>query len=415
MGGSTVVNGGMSWRTPPDVLELWARREGIPELLPEQMERHFEKVERRLSVSWQDPESIGRDSELLKAGADAKGWKIIPNRRNQLHCGGCDNCMSGCPTGAKRSMLVTNLPRALGRGARLYADCRVHRITRRGKTVTGIEGRFTRPERRGGPRLSVRAPVVVCACGSLQTPALLWRSGLRRPHLGRHLTLHPSARLLALFDDEVLGWKGVHQAYQVREFIDDGILITATNLPPSLVAFGLPQHGASLGRLMAEYNRMVVGGCLVEDSTRGRVRQVPGVGPVAFYQITERDVERVVRAMALTAEIMFAAGALRVIPPFENALPLLGPDQTAAFLTERIPASALELVSVHIMGTARMSQDPGRGVVSGFGEVYGVSGLFVADASLFPGPIGVNPMESIMGLVTRNAEWLIENRRRWGV
>ena len=42
--------------------------------------------------------------------------------------------------------------------------------------------------------------------------------------------------MIAFFDEQVLGWQGVHQAYQVREFIDDGILLTAVNLPPSLIA-----------------------------------------------------------------------------------------------------------------------------------------------------------------------------------
>src|SRR5260370_7733348 len=101
-----------------------------------------------MSVALQDPETIGRDMQLLKAGADAKGWKIIPNLRNQLHCAGTNNCTNGFPTGAKRSMLVTNVPRALARGARLFADSRGGGVIRPGKMVTGITDRFLRP---GGP------------------------------------------------------------------------------------------------------------------------------------------------------------------------------------------------------------------------------------------------------------------------
>ena len=81
---------------------------------------------------------------LLKKGADAKGWQILPNIRNQLHCAGTNNCTIGCPTGAKRSMLVTYVPRALARGARLFADCRVDRITRVGRKIIGVS-RALRP------------------------------------------------------------------------------------------------------------------------------------------------------------------------------------------------------------------------------------------------------------------------------
>jgi cholesterol oxidase len=62
-----------------------------------------------------------------------------------------------------------------------------------------------------------------------------------------------------------------------------------------------------------------------------------------------------------------------------------------------------------------MSEDPRRGVVDSFGAFHGVGGLFVADASLFPGPVGVNPMETILALATRNARQLIERRQLHGI
>src|SRR5260370_23842986 len=186
----------MSWRTPACVLDRWAREEGVAAIRERDMEPYFAKVESRISVALQDPETIGRDMQLLKAGADAKGWKIIPNLRNQLHCAGTNNCTNGCPTGAKRSMLVTNVPRAFARGARLFADCRVERVMRSGKMVTGIEGRFIRPGGRSGPRRTVRSPVVGAPGGGGQAPALPGApgGGRRSGQAGRTLTVAPNAR-----------------------------------------------------------------------------------------------------------------------------------------------------------------------------------------------------------------------------
>jgi cholesterol oxidase len=62
-----------------------------------------------------------------------------------------------------------------------------------------------------------------------------------------------------------------------------------------------------------------------------------------------------------------------------------------------------------------MSEDPRRGVTGSFGEFHGTAGLFVADASLFPGPIGINPMETVIALALRNARRLIERRDRLGI
>jgi choline dehydrogenase-like flavoprotein len=409
VGGSTVVNGGMSWRTPERVLERWSAA-GVLGLREREMEPWFAKAEARHAVGLQDPETIGRDSELMRAGAAAKGWAVVPNRRGQLHCAGTNNCTSGCPTGAKRSMLVTSVPRALALGARLYADCRVDRVTRTGRTVTGLTGHFVRPGGRPGPRLTVRAGAVVVAAGAIQTPALLARSGLRRGQLGRNLSLHPNTTVVAFFDSEVTGWHGVHQAFQVREFMAEGLVLTAQNLPPPMLAGIVPAYGRELGELMADYNRIVTAGPLVEDTGTGRVRTIPGLGTQVFYRLTDADAARLVRGVELTAAALFAAGARRMLLPFEGAPEVRSPGELQTLLARPVPKASMQVYSIHLMGTARMSEDPRHGVTDSFGAVHGVPGLFVADASLFPGPLGINPMETIVALAMRNARRLLERR-----
>jgi choline dehydrogenase-like flavoprotein len=411
VGGSTVVNGGMSWRTPASVLERWSAREGLRAISEQDMEPYFASAEARHSVGLQDPETVGWDSELLKAGAVAKGWAIVPNRRNQLHCAGTNNCNSGCPTGAKRSMLVTSVPRAVARGARLFADCRVDRVTRVGRAVNGVVGHFVRPGAGNGggrgPKLTVRARTVVVAGGAIQTPALLARSGLRPRQLGRNLSLHPNATVTAFFDQDVNGWQGVHQAFQIREFMAEGLVLTATNLPPPVLSGMVPTYGRELGELMADYNRIVTAGPLIEDTGVGRVRNVPGLGTQVFYQLTDRDAARVVRGVELTAQALFEAGARRMMLPFDGAPEVRSPRQLQKLLGGPVPKRSMRLYSIHLMGTARMSEDPRRGVTDSFGAVHDVPGLVVADASLFPGPIGINPMETVIALAMRNARRLL--------
>jgi choline dehydrogenase-like flavoprotein len=415
VGGSTVVNGGMSWRTPPRILADWAS--DVRAVTERDMEPYFDEVEKRLHVALQDPGTVGRDSELLKAGAEALGWRIVPNRRNQLHCAGTNNCNSGCPTGAKQSMLVTNVPRALAAGARLYANCKVTRVTESGVLAwwSGSD------DLASAAQLEVRARVVVVAGGAIQTPALLRRSGITSPsgQLGRNLALHPNANVIAFFDEEVTGWHGVHQAFQIREFMSDGIIVTANNLAPPMLAAMMPAHGRELGELMAAYNNVVTAGPLIEDTGTGSVRVLPGVGPQVFYRLTDRDADRVTRGVELTAETMFAAGARRVILPFDgvpSASTLAEAKGVIAHASQRRGAKRLmRLYSIHLMGTARMSEDPRRGVVNSFGEFHGRPGLFISDASLFPTPTGLNPMETIVALSLRNARNLIEHRHQYSL
>lgn len=402
VGGSTTVNGGMAWRTPDAVLHRWHDECGLD---PGTLVPLFDRVERRLSVGGQDPDSIGRDQHLLRIGAERLGWAVVDNRRAQVHCGGCNTCILGCPTGAKQSTLVSYLPRAVAFGARVVSDCRVERVVFDRKRVTGV--RAVGP---GGRRVAVRAPVTVLAAGALQTPVLLARSGFRSPsgQLGRNLTVHPGANVAASFDDPVRGWEGVHQAYQVREF--DGVLMAAVNLPPGLVAGALRLDRVALGPVMARYDHLVTAGVLVEDTATGRVRSVGGRA-VVRYDLAPRDAARIVAAVADLCRLLLAAGATSVHLPVAGLGPVSSDDELAAIRQQDVDPARIAVTTVHLMGTARMGDDPTTAVCDLGGRVYDTAGLCVADASLLPGPLGLNPQETVMALATLVARGLIAGGR----
>ncbi len=414
VGGSTVINGGMSWRTPEEILARWVKESGL-DTTPQSLEPYFERVEKRIHVAPMDEDAIGRDNWLLKKGADAKGWKIIGNLRNQAHCVGSNRCAFGCPTGAKQSTLVSYIPRALHYGARVYADVRVDKIMMHGKRAVGVMARVAQSGGGLGPTISVRAKLVVASCGAIQTPALLSRSGLssRSGELGGNLSLHPNVKVVALFDEDVTGWKGAHQAFQVREFAHENIgTFAAVNLPPAIIAMSVPHRGKQLGALMDRYNHMVVAGLLCEDTAVGRVRTING-RPQAFYQLAERDAATMQRGLALLSELLFAAGARQVILPFHQATEVCSPDEARRLFSKQIPAKSWEVVTVHMMGTAKMGKDRATSVTDNFGFMHDVDRLLISDASLFPTPIRVNPMETIMALATRAAGHVIDNAKKF--
>jgi choline dehydrogenase-like flavoprotein len=416
VGGSTVINGGMCWRTPERALKRWRWEHGIEAASPEELEPIFRRVEERLHVAVQDKESIGRDDDLLRTGAERLGYKVTANRRNQRHCVGSNNCAFGCPTGGKQSMLVSYLPRAVANGATIYADASVRRITtERGpggkRRAVGVRGRLVDPAtRRAGPRFTVRAKRVVLACGATQTPLLLLENRLANSsgEVGKNFTLHPNGKLVAIYDHDVYGWKGVHQAHQVHEFLAEGLDMAVAFLPPELLALSTPLMGDELFEVLSELNRMVVCGVLVEDTCTGRV--APGFGGLArlTYQMSPHDVAQLLRGLGLLAEIMFASGAKRILTPIAGAPPLRSPDDIRTIFERPLEPRDIETVSVHPMGTCRMGRDPRRSVVGPFGEAHDVAGLYVADASVLPTPIGVNPMETIVTLATRTAFRLLD-------
>lgn len=413
VGGSTVINGGISWRTPMPILEQWHYDHQIDGILPEKMNPYFQRVESRVSVKFQDPGTIGRDNELLRLGAEKLGWRFTENPRNQVHCAGSNLCALGCPTGAKRGVNLTYIPRAVSFGARVYSDVRVEKLLTNGTVIEGVVARVVTEYNGNGKRIIARAPITVVCGGAIQTPALLLRSGIRSAsgQIGRNLYLHPNVKIQAIFDDPVKGWQGVHQAYQVREFEKQGAFFAAVNMPPSILSMTIPYYGKELAGCMDQYNEILNAGVLLDDSVSGRVRLGPGGQPLAFYNFTPADGERAVRMTSQLAKLLLVAGARKVISPFRYVPDMYSVDDSNRLAETKVRLNHMELFTVHLMGTARMGDDPRSSVCDSYGKVHGTEGLWVSDASLFPSPLGVNPMITIMALSTRNAERIIRTRR----
>ena len=411
VGGSTVINGGMCWRTPERVLESWQRDFGLPDVSPTAMEPYFERAERILHAEPNHPDTYGRHAHRFLEGVRKLGWSVDVNRRNMRRCVGLNNCAIGCPTGAKQSMLVTEVPRALANGARLLTGARVAKVRFSGSRAVGVAGVLLGENDRPAFRFDAFAPLVVLAAGARHTPGILMRSRVRSRALGRHLRTHPNAKVVGVFDEALDPWIGAHQTHQVHQFLEEGILIAYAAVPPGMLAMGLPGLGAQHARLMRQYNHMLTAGTLVEDTGSGRVRLGPDREPFMTFKLSPQDVETIHRGVALTAELMFAAGARRVLLPFAHLPAIESADEIGRIGSLKRKPGAIELMTVHIMGSARMSVRPSDGVVDESGRVHGIEGLAVADASLFPSSIGVNPMESIVALALRNVERLVATIR----
>jgi choline dehydrogenase-like flavoprotein len=282
--------------------------------------------------------------------------------------------------------------------------------------AVGVRGRLLGADGRPGARLRVAASLVVLAAGARHTPGILLRSGVRARAVGRGLHTHPNAKCVGIFDQRIDPWKGTHQAFHIHHFLDEGILIGYAAIPPGLLAAAMPGLGPENAERMALYNHMLTAATLVEDDTEGRVRLGPDRQPFMYQTLGAADVERLHRGVRLTAELLFAAGARAVLSPFPDVPRLEGPGDLRRIDERPRRNRAVELMTVHIMGTARMAGDPARGATDASGRVHGVSDLVVADASALPSSIGVNPQETIVAMALRNAErWTAERRpaRRW--
>jgi len=406
VGGTTVVNSGTCFRTPAAVLRAWETDEGLEGIDAAAMAPYFEEVEARIGVRAAPWELLGRNAELFDQGVRALGLTGGPILRNIAGCHGCGQCAFGCPSDAKQAMHLTYLPDACAAGARLYARCRVERVQIVKGRVTGVEATLLDRDadiRRG--RLTVRAPHVVVAAGAIHTPGLLAASGVRHPALGRNLRIHPAVGVAGYFDEEVYAWRGTLQSYLVDHLQEShGVMIEVTNPVPGVSAATLPGVGPTLKEGLARFRHAASTGLFVSDTGEGRVRRLPrSREPLMTYALSRRDARALCEGIALVTEIFFAAGARAVHTGIAGVRELRHPREAAVLRDGGCGPARLQPTGFHPMGTVRMGRDPARAPTDGWGRVRGVDGLRVADASLFPTCVGVNPQVSIMAFATRIA------------
>lgn len=409
VGGGTVVNWSTSLALPEPIAEQWSIASGGIDFAGD-LRAHYEAVSQHLALARHEQHNA--NNAVIGRGAAALGWQWAANPRNAGECGtGCGYCGFGCCYGAKRDAAATFLSDAVRAGARVFAQTSVERVLLsadkvRGVSVTTTEDGVTR-------QATIAAPLVVVAAGSLRTPGILLRSGIRTPHVGKHLRLHPTSALLAEFAEPIEAWSGPMQTAYCDEFADMdghyGVRFEAAPAHPGLAALSLGwrtagEHAAMMRRFRNASATIV----LTRDRGEG---SVGGGDDRIRYRLADYDARHLLAGLGKLARLLFAAGALRVATLHTEPLELVrgdagehAIDAFAAQIEARgAQANRLALFSAHQMGTCRMHRSPGDGVVDERGMVHGIRGLAVADASVFPLSSGVNPMLTIMALAHRAA------------
>jgi choline dehydrogenase-like flavoprotein len=413
LGGGTTVNWQTALRLPDNVRDEWTNRSRCDLFTDSRFSRAMDSVWERLGVST-DESIVNNNNAALQRGCEALGYAWSPIARNSSGCDTtqCGYCTFGCRIGGKQSTAVTYLQDAQQTGdCTIIARCRAQRVTIENGRATGVRAIA---QRAGDTdvEIVVRAPRVVVAAGGIESPALLLRSGISLPQLGRNLYLHPTTAIAGLYDERVESWSGPPQTIVCNQFANlhggYGFRLETAPAHPGLLALALPwtspvQHR----RLMQRVPHAGAIIALCRDAAGGRVTVRHDGTSIVDYVPGRAEQQLVAQGTAAAARVHLAAGATEVHTLQTRPMSIRRTTATTQHdidsfcdrvLDARVGRNWSLVASAHQMGTCRMGSDKQSAVCDERGEVFGVAGLHVADASAFPASSGVNPMITVMAL-----------------
>ena len=407
LGGGAVFNCQICLRMPDYQVKRWNREHGV-EMTSEEMERHYDEVEKVFRVEPTPPEIQGRRNALFKIGADAMGIHSEPIRRAVTGCKGSARCIVGCPNGAKNSPDFAIVPEFIENGGRVLTSVHIQKLIMRGDRCAGAIGWTTDPETgKRVHKVRITAKCTVIAAGCVSTPTILQRSRIKNRLIGQNFRTHPGIYTLGEYDEPVNPWMGATQGYHSTEFLEDkGIKLETLWVNAPLIAAKFPGIGTRYKEHLGNYRNMsVFDGWVSGDDSVGAVRALPGGGKDITYNLGQGDARRMKEATALTAELLFHSGAHTVYTGMNGQFATLYDlDDVQTLREEKLGPSDFTTGSQHLFGTTPMGADRDRHVCDSHGAVYGVENLYVADTGLMPISPGGNPMLPLMAIANRIGE-----------
>ncbi|KAF8244862.1 long-chain fatty alcohol dehydrogenase [Wilcoxina mikolae CBS 423.85] len=433
-GGGATVNWAVCLQLHRSVRKEWSEKAGLRFVETVEFQKCLDRVCERMGVS---TENVRHNfaNQVLVDGARNLGYKstVLPrNTGGREHS--CGYCGFGCGSGEKRGGVITWLDDAQKAGAKFVQDCEVKKVVIENgvaKGIVAVVGGKTElmvKAQKVGPALTPRSGLlkklqVIISAGPLNSPCILSASGLKNPNIGQNLKIHPVGAVRGLFHntDCTPSLGGPMTAIVTdNDNLDSsgyGAKLYASAMHPAQGLGGAPWDSAvSFRSRILLYPQTVFLLSIIRDrDSSGTVFWDPIThSPQFSYNYADFDKNTSMLSGLLTAaEIMVSAGADEVSV---TGWPVYTVDKTtpedgggvadARFRKWVQECKRVGVVApysaAHPSGTCRMGMEERASVVDKDGKVWGVKGLYVADASVLPTSSGVNPMVTTMAL----AEWI---------
>jgi hypothetical protein len=297
--------------TPQQVRQEWAEKYGLPYFTTSDFQNSIEAIRQRNGIS---DKAIKHNpsNEILLNGCKKLGYHaaaIPQNTAGKEHS--CGWCTWGCPYAEKQGSYATWLKDASEYGCRFIQGAYVERVIQNKGVAKGV---WAKTE---NEYLYIAAKkYVVSSCGSIHTPALLLRSGLRNRNIGENLRLHPVTTVSGYFPDRrVTPYSGSIMTVVSDQVADRGdgygARLEVPTAHPSVFATIVPwKSAADHKRLMTQVDNWATFISLTRDKDSKASVWIDKEGrPRVNFNLSKYDAESMLQGLETGIKVMIAEGA----------------------------------------------------------------------------------------------------------
>ncbi len=458
LGGTSLINANVSLAADPDVF----KRDCWPKELQETgaLDAGYERATAMLRPQQLPAQFVGLPKlRALRSSAEAlpSGRFSLPPLNvtfddgpnaagiQQKTCNMCGDCMSGCNTGAKNTVLMNYLPDAVANGAKVFTKVGVHHLSHSpdGRWTVHYELLDTGGQLFDARMSTITADIVVLAAGTLGSTEILLRSRAEielSEMLGKKFSGNGDVLAFSYNGDQVIngmGW-GSHQHEDLPPVgpcitglidlrngqLDQGMVIEEGSIPGGLAPY-LSVVFSAADQLVGEDTDSGLLDELGEawrqlHSAIGGARAGAMNNTLTYLVMAHDGADGTLELTDDHVKVVWNnVGDKPIFEAINRNLQAAASRQQGQYIIDPVWSKALgrKLITVHPLGGCPMGDNAESGVVNHLGQVFrgefgdGIhEGLYVADGSIIPTSLGVNPLLTICALAERNAELLAQNR-----
>lgn len=420
LGGGTEINWMNCVRTPDLVRKDWTQQYGLEDVNSPAFDRYLDNVEAHISsnsvTAYYNSQNLRMKEGCERLGYLSKQTHVnwYPPTFQPLMAGYTG---FGDQTGSKQTARRTFLVDAYLQGAKIIVHCHADRILVERGRAAGVEATYSDPQGRKS-KITIRAPQVVVAGGTVESPALLLRSGIGGPNVGKCLHVQPGGAVYGVYEEKQKGWWGTPMSANCEQFVDTGggygFYMEIPAFAPGFIASVIPwSSGFQHKEVMTKVPHISTFIWFLRDRGCGQVT-IDGAGnAVPSYAITDEvDQKNFRQATAEAIRIHEAAGAQEIMVSLAHGQVNWHAGQRLDCYIQQVQElpllnGAQPMISAHQLSTCRMGKDPATSVADANGELFDVKGVWIGDGSACPTALGANPMVTIMALAERTSDRML--------